>query len=99
MSDIKLQFQNKGIPPVERHTRDQSNKPSTSTFYFAQRRSAGLQLLPWPQRDEEEFQRGKAMLGTLQIDPMSFHPDTLVRLLKLCALLARLSVVHIIPSA
>jgi hypothetical protein len=97
MSDVKQQFQKNGIPPVERQVSDLPNR--NSMFYFTQRRSAGLQLLPWPQRDEEEFQRGKAMLGTLQIDPMSFHPDTLVRLLKLCALLARLSVVHIIPSA
>jgi hypothetical protein len=77
MSDVKQQFQKNGIPPVERQVSDLPNR--NSMFYFTQRRSAGLQLLPWPQRDEEEFQRGKAVLGTLQIDPLSFDPDTLVR--------------------
>lgn len=57
----------------------QSNpSDQTSAFYFSQRRSARLQLLPWPARDEAEFQRGKALLGTLKIDALGFHPDTLV---------------------
>jgi len=37
-------------------------------------------IQPWPERDEEEFQRGKALLKSLELDPIGFAPEQLCHL-------------------
>lgn len=69
----------KAPSPSHKGKASDTQEPSTM-FFFAPRKAAKIALRLWPEKDEEEFERGKRMLETLDLDPTEFKADTLVHL-------------------